>query len=128
MIYLGAPYSHTEPWIVENRMRYVERAVAFFSLHGKPVQAPLLLHHCLNTGIKLPSDFEFWESTCRAIWKVSTELVVLTLAGWEESPGLAKELSWAYEDKKPITYLSPKRLYPPHFVQLPEQEQEKRKP
>ena len=112
MIYLAAPYNHPEAWVVENRMRYVERALAYYAAAGTPATSPLLMHHCLNTGIKLPSTFEFWENLCADYWVKCDSLVVLTLPGWWRSTGVRKELSWAKRDCKPVSYLDIKEIYP----------------
>jgi hypothetical protein len=112
MIYLSAPYNHSKFWVVENRMRYVERALAHYAAAGVPATSPLLMHHCLNTGIKLPSTFEFWEKLCADYWVKCDSLVVLTLPGWKDSEGVRKELSRAKRDGKPVSYLDVEEIYP----------------
>jgi len=109
MIYLAAPYAHPETWVVENRMRYVERALAYYAAAGTPATSPLLMHHCLNTGIKLPDTF--WK-LCADYWAKCDSLVILTLPGWKDSGGVRKELSWAERDTKPVSYLDVKTIYP----------------
>jgi hypothetical protein len=107
MIYLAAPYSDPDRSIRERRMRNVELALAYYSKLGVNITSPLLMHHCLNTSIKLPSDFKFWQSLCRAYWDVCSEMIVLELPGWSESIGLQTEIRWARDSGKPLTFIHP---------------------
>lgn len=112
MIYLAAPYSDPDRNVVQRRMRKVELTLAYYSKLGVNITSPLLMHHCLNTSIKLSSDFKFWESLCRAYWDVCSEMIVLQLSGWSESIGVSTEIRWARDSGKPLTFVDPKTIKP----------------
>ena len=57
--------------------------------------------------VDLPTDWAFWDRSCRAYLTHSHKVVVLKLAGWDRSSGVAAEVRIAQELGIPIEYLEP---------------------
>ena len=104
MIYLAAPYGATDPEMVEQRMREVERVLAHLNFHGQVSYSPLLIHHCLKSGYPLPSTMEFWRTLCFSLLSKCDEMVVLCLDGWESSIGIREEIEYCAKANIPVTY------------------------
>jgi hypothetical protein len=104
VIYLAAPYTDPDPKVVQSRMHEVHLALARYASEGHAIFTPLLMHHCLNVGIDLPSDFSFWERYCMAFLAKSDYLLVLCLPGWETSKGVQREIEEAKKLKIPIIH------------------------
>lgn len=72
---------------------------------GSLVFSPIAHSHPLAT-YALPVSFDFWQSWCMSFlhcW--ATDLYVLKLHGWEESKGVAAEITEAEKIGLPITYV-----------------------
>lgn len=95
LVYVAAPYSHSNPDIVQGRMDAVERHLAQLSAKGVVSFSPLLMHYCLGKGIELPGDYGFWRNHCLTLLSKSDILDVLMLPGWNASEGVADEISFA---------------------------------
>jgi hypothetical protein len=104
MIYLAAPYNSNDPEVVEARMKRVLKHLATLNSQGNEAFSPLLMHFCLTEG-DLPTDYSFWRGFCRFFLRVSDELQVLTLPGWEDSPGVCDEIQYAGELGVPVKYV-----------------------
>jgi hypothetical protein len=109
LIYVAAPYNDPDPVIVQRRMETVTYELAVLASKGSVAFSPLLMHFCLNTGIELPSDYNFWENFCLTMLSKSDALVVLTLPGWVGSSGVQSEISFAKDIDIPISYQTPKQ-------------------
>jgi hypothetical protein len=107
IIYLAAPYGHSDPAVIETRMSAVTRHLAELAAEGKVAFSPLLMHFCLNSGIDLPGDYEFWKNFCLTMLRKSDILLVLALPGWEESVGVLDEIEFAKAFNIPIEYSAP---------------------
>jgi hypothetical protein len=107
LIYLAAPYSDTDPAIVQTRMDAVTYELADLASNGLVAFSPLLMHFCLDRGVELPSDYKFWRTYCLTMLGKSDQLIVLQLPGWQESPGVQDEISFARDQDIPIFYIDP---------------------
>ena len=104
VIFVSAPYTHSDKDVVNYRMKVVTETLAQLASIGKVGISPLLMHFCLNTGIQLPSDFEFWKNYSLTLLSKSDLVMVLLLPGWAESEGVKEEINLAYELKIPVIY------------------------
>lgn len=104
LIYLAAPYNDPDPEVVQGRMTIVTYELARLASEGSVAFSPLLMHYCLNAGIELPSDYKFWKNYCLTMLRKSDKLYVLTLPGWENSPGVQSEIRAASEWGIPLSY------------------------
>lgn len=106
MIYLASPYSHPNSEVREQRFRAACHAAAGLLASGQTVFSPIVHGHPL-VGHGLPTDWPFWERFDRDHLARCDEVVVLMLAGWRESVGVAAEIRIAEELGKPVRYLAP---------------------
>lgn len=95
LVYVAAPYSHSDPAVVEGRMHALERHLAQLSAKGVVSFSPLLMHYCLGKGVDIPGDYGFWRNHCLTLLSKSDILDVLMLPGWNASEGVADEISFA---------------------------------
>ena len=106
MIYLASPYSHPNSAVREARFQAACRAAAELIRSGQQVYSPIAHSHPI-AAYGLPTDWSYWEADARAHLKTSTEVVVLTLDGWQTSAGVTAELRIAGELGRPVRYLEP---------------------
>jgi len=106
MVYLASPYTHSSHAIQEERFLAVSRIVAhFLPINRAPVFSPILYAHELAKNFSLATDFQSWLRFNNAMLRLSNELWVLRLDGWEESKGVKHELAVAEFIGTPIHYL-----------------------
>lgn len=106
MIYLACPYSHTDATVREQRFEAVCAAAALLIREGHQVFAPVVHGHPL-TRFGLPTGWDFWEPHVRQHLERCHEVLVLTLDGWDQSVGVAAEITIAQSLGKPIWYRAP---------------------
>ena len=106
MIYLASPYSNCDPTIREARFREACRAAAKLMRLGHAVFSPIAHGHCI-AAFGLPTDWRYWEPLDRWQLERCSEVVVLQLEGWKQSPGVQAEIQIATELGKPVRYLGP---------------------
>lgn len=104
MIYLAAPYTHSDPQVVEERMKLFCIADARLCKMGHVTVSPLS-KHWLGQYSNIPLSWDFWKSYSETLMNSCTELVVITLDGWETSTGVQAEIKLALERNLPISYV-----------------------
>ncbi|TWU03050.1 Nucleoside 2-deoxyribosyltransferase [Symmachiella macrocystis] len=104
MIYLASPYSHPDAIIRERRFRAACRVAARLIRSGEVVFSPVAHGHAISL-YGVPTDWSFWEAHDRRFLELCDEVVVLMLAGWLASVGVAAEIETAKEQNKPVRYL-----------------------
>ena len=107
LIYLAVPYSSPVPGVKEWRFQEVNKVAAKLMGDGHHIFSPISHTHPIALAGNLPTDWEFWQQYDRAVLKVCSKMLVLTLPGWEESRGVAGEIAIAKEMGIPIEYIEP---------------------
>ena len=107
LIYLASPYSHPDPWVREERYQAVLFAAAKLMNAGEIVFCPIAHSHAIGKQLGRIVDHDFWLRQDQAILEHASKMVVLTLAGWNLSKGVAAEMRFAEERGIPIQYLAP---------------------
>ena len=107
MIYLGSPYSHEDPKVVEERWNATVLATAKFLNWGNMIYSPIVHCHPLAIAHTLPTDAQFWNHYNFHMLSLADELWVLMLNRWEDSKGLQSEIEWATLMGKKIEFISP---------------------
>lgn len=115
IIYLATPYSHPDPAVELERFNLVTKAAALLVSQGHVVFSPITMTHPINlvmpkTGVVYDSDY--WVDFDTAFMSFCTELVLLTLPGWQESRGVSRELEYFRAAGLPIRHLAPEDLEP----------------
>lgn len=105
LIYIGSPYSHPDPEVVEGNYKKVSRLAAKLCSEGNVAFSPITYGHTLLGFHEMPGDWEFWKSFCLSFLEKSDELLVYKMDGWENSRGLAAEIEFAESRGIKVTYL-----------------------
>ena len=106
-LYLGQPYSHPTPHIMNLRFLEGERVAAEILRTGRSVYAPIVHNHRMAWRRQLPDDHDFWLRYCFDMLRKADALLVLEIEGWEESRGLNAEIGMAQVAGIPIHHLRP---------------------
>ncbi|WP_417798712.1 DUF1937 family protein [Terasakiella pusilla] len=107
IIYLASPYTSTDPQVMEKRYEAVTEMAARLIKEGKIIFSPITMTHPLDKlladGDTLGSDY--WLDFDEAFMEACSELYVYKLAGWEESSGVIREISFFEKKGRKITYI-----------------------
>lgn len=105
MIYLATPYSHPDPAVQKDRFHKVTIVAARLMEAGNHVFSPITHCHPIAVVGQLPTDWKYWEEYDTKILSICTELMVLRLPGWEDSTGVANEITIAQTLNIPVSYI-----------------------
>jgi hypothetical protein len=95
MIYLAAPYADPDPAVREARFKAAcQVSLQIARRTRSAVYCPVIALHPLDT-IGLPTDWDTWGVPHAEMLGLSSEIIVLTLPGWQESPEVAADLRLA---------------------------------
>ena len=102
-IYLACPYSAPEFSLRELRARIASRVAAFFMSRGHVVFSPITHGHEIAEFLPpaLAYDHDFWMAQCLPMLESCDVLVVVPLADWEHSRGVAAERAVVVVDLLP---------------------------
>jgi hypothetical protein len=96
MIYLAQPYSHVNARVRAERFKMGLSVVAQLMAKGKCVVSPIAHSHPIyDAHPEVGGSFEQWQELDETLILASEAVYVLTLEGWEESHGVAKEMEFA---------------------------------
>lgn len=110
MIYLASPYSHSDPWVRQER--YEQNLRAYVKLLRKDliVFAPIVMTHRAGEILAGVKDHAFWMMQDRPFLERADKLLVLALDGWNLSRGVAEEIELAGRLGIPIQIAKPEEL------------------
>jgi hypothetical protein len=110
VVYVACPYSHEDPIVREIRFLEAVRAVAYIirTLHITALGA-IIQGHELSTRYKMPYDWAFWEGYDTDIIKNCSEVWVICIPGFTNSPGVNAEVKIAEKLGKTVRYMIPVR-------------------
>ena len=100
MIYVGSPYTHKDPAIMDQRYNQVLAYTAKLIRNKRWCFSPIVHCHPMAQEHELPGDFNFWKEYNFYMLDRATTLHILTLPGWERSVGLQAEYDHAKETGK----------------------------
>jgi len=109
-IYLGCPYTGTEQER-KDRFNIVNIVAAKLMSNGHIVFSPISHGHCIalageNIKISLPTDWQYWEQSCKSFIDWCDVVHILTLKGWVKSVGVQAEIKYAESIGKKIEYIN----------------------
>lgn len=109
MIYIASPYSSPERGVMEHRLLLVEEYTASLLKQKILCFSPIVHCHEMAKRHKLPTDFAFWKWYNYSMMDIASDLHVLILPGWEDSVGVAGEITyWNHRNfMKPCMYVAP---------------------
>jgi nucleoside 2-deoxyribosyltransferase len=111
MIYLASPYSHPDPQQREQRYRHALHATAILMKTGEIVISPIVHSHHLHTEYGFGGDWETWAALDLALIDACSEVMVLQIAGWRMSKGVAAEIRYAKSIGRPVRYYDPETQF-----------------
>lgn len=91
MIYLASPYSHADENVRRRRFDAACRAAAHLMEQGEIVFSPIAHAHHIEGAMSAPRDTGWWLWQNGPLMKACNRLVILKLAGWDISAGIAVE-------------------------------------
>lgn len=106
-IYLGLPYMHDSPTIMDIRADVSDLVAKDLANLGKFVYAPISSWHRIAKRYDMRCDWDFWQHLDKAFIDCCREVHFITLPGWQESTGVNAETSYAKELNKSIHYIDP---------------------
>jgi len=104
-IYLGSPYTHSDPKVMEERYLAACKKAGQLANEGFYVYSPIVHWHPVATLYELPRDWEFWQKLDRESIQLMDEVWILKLEGWSISVGLGNEILLAKEFNKPYIFI-----------------------
>jgi len=110
IIYLACPYSHPSMDVRVSRFEASAHAAADLIQRGMFVYSPITMTHPIDLvmaaeGETMGSDY--WCDFDEAFMRVCSEMIVLTIPGWRESRGIAREARFFEDEGKPVRYALP---------------------
>jgi hypothetical protein len=111
VIYLACPYTHPDQAVRAARFHAATRAAAALISQGNIVYSPITMTHPIDLvlGGSETLGSEYWVTFDEAFMDFCSELYVLTLDGWDKSPGIAREIEYFQRQRKPIYFISPSK-------------------
>ena len=104
MIYLAAPYSHPDWYVVCERMtKFYEKQVELIN-SGHLVVSPLDKVY-MSTAYNTNTTWEFWQRYSQELLTRCEIVYILMIDGWKESQGVQAEIELATKLNKPIVYI-----------------------
>ncbi len=105
LVYLAVPYSHTNPFIREERFETVNKVAGILMSKGVVLFSPISHTHPISLAHSLPTDWTYWKRYDQIMLNNCSCLAVLMLDGWKESVGVAGEIEIAKDIGIPVIYL-----------------------
>lgn len=109
IVYLACPYTHRSLEVRVARFEDSARAAAHLIHKGMFVYSPITMTHPIDLVMAAEGDTmgsDYWCDFDEAFMRVCSEMIVLTIAGWRESNGIAREASFFRSSGKPVRYMS----------------------
>ena len=107
MIYLAGPYSHISESIRDYRFKKFAEIANHLMRHKNLVFSPIVHGHVIAECGQLPLDFAYWKEHSFFFLRKCSQVLLLTLDGWEKSVGVRSELAEAYKLDIPIKTIDP---------------------
>jgi len=107
LIYVATPYSHHSKEMRALRYIWAVRCITELHLQGKYPYSPIAHWHQAATEFGLAKDHNYWLSYDRLMMRLSSEIYVATLPGWQESKGIQSDVDYAKAIGKKVTYWEP---------------------
>lgn len=107
LVYVSAPYTHSDSAVIEKRMQVVSEYQAFRAYQGILTVSPLEKHFILKYR-DLPGDYAFWGNLSKCMLRRCDKVHVLTMPGWEQSVGVQDEIRLAKDLNMEIYYVDRK--------------------
>ena len=105
LIYIASPYTHDDPKKVVENFEGITKYVAIKVAAGEVLISPITYGHTLLDYKEMPSSWEFWQNFCFSLLINCDRVRVVKMPGWDESTGVAEEVSFARGRGIPVEYV-----------------------
>jgi hypothetical protein len=106
MIYIASPYTHHNLDVMTSRYEAVLHYAGRLKSAGIPCFSPIAYGHEFFIRGYTPPYFTFWQSFNDHMILASSEVVVLTLPGYNESVGVQHEIEFARKNNMPVRFVA----------------------
>ena len=103
--YLASPYNHPDRSVMEGRRAAACRKAGELIASGVATVSPVAHNAAILHEVGGATGWEAWKIQDGAMLAACSKVLVLRLPGWEDSKGVAAEISLAQQLGKPIEYL-----------------------
>jgi hypothetical protein len=110
IIYLACPYTDRSFELREKRFQAATKAAAQLIMQGHIVFSPITMTHPIDKILAGQDDTlgsDFWVQFDEAFMGCCSEMVILRVGGWDNSPGIRREKHFFESRGLPISYLDP---------------------
>lgn len=107
LTYLGMPFSHPDPNVVEQRMDVFWQAMGHWVKEGFNMISPMSLHPMFEKVLDLPTDWGYWEDYATLLLQKCDRLMIVAMPGWDISTGVQGEIDLAVEIGIPVLFIDP---------------------
>lgn len=104
LVYLAAPYTHSDPEVVKQRMELYYKVDAELMKNGIMTASPLLKHALLAVS-DLPGDWEYWKEYALRLLSSCDRMIIIGMDGWDKSTGVAAEIEFCEDNDIPYEVL-----------------------
>lgn len=104
MIYVASPYTHKDPFVMEDRFEKTCEYCALWINRGLVVYSPIVHNHPIAIRHTLPRPFDFWQKFDLHMLDMAESMDVLCIDGWEESKGVQAEIKYARDKQMPVMF------------------------
>ena len=106
-VYLASPYSHSDSAVIKSRVDMVAAVCARINERGAGINcySPIVHGHHLPHSEDIAKNDAFWRPFNEDEIRRSDEVWVLTIAGWDRSIGVTREIAFANLMYKPVRYI-----------------------
>ena len=92
LVYLAAPYSHSDPKVIEERVSKINKKAAELMDEGYIVFSPISHSHPIADHVGNHQDHDFWLHQDLEFLNRVDHMMIFTLDGWDESFGIQEEI------------------------------------
>ncbi len=108
LVYVAAPYTHSDPAVVRDRMDMFTRTMAKLIEDGHHPVSPLMNHYLAEKiEVNFPLNWTYWEDYSRKLLDRCDQLIVVMMDGWRHSTGVMAEIDMAEKSGKDVRYMAP---------------------
>ena len=110
IIYLACPYTDASVDVRELRFNAATRAAAALIKQGHIVFSPITMSHPIDVvlaGERGTLGSDFWVAFDEAFMSFCSEMAILRIQGWDESPGIIRERKFFESRALPVWFVDP---------------------
>ena len=115
IVYLACPYTHADPLIRIWRYELATAAAATLIARGLIVFSPITMTHPIDillAGADKTLGSDYWLRFDEAFMKCCSQMIILTLEGWDQSDGISREIEFFRRHGKRVSFMDKSDISP----------------